>query len=101
MKKLVDEIIAMFARSSADVFAAQTRALLARPDASTLLDAIRCPTLVLCGNDDAWAPAARHRAMAERVSGAALTLVPDCGHMSTMERPAAVSSVLSAWRARL
>jgi pimeloyl-ACP methyl ester carboxylesterase len=98
---LVDEIIAMFARSSADVFAAQTRALLARPDASTLLDAIRCPTLILCGNDDAWAPAERHRAMAERVSGATLTLVPDCGHMSTMERPEAVSGALAAWRARL
>ena len=98
---LVDAVIAMFARSSADVFAAQIRALLGRPDAGALLDTIRCPTLVLCGNEDAWAPADRHRDMAARIPGAALTLVPDCGHMCTMERPVAVTRALVDWRARL
>lgn len=100
-RALIEGIITMFARSSAEVFAAQIRALLGRPDASPLLDAIRCPTLILCGNDDAWAPADRHRAMAERIAGAALTLVPDCGHMCTMERPDAVTDALVAWRARI
>ena len=73
------------------------RALLARPDASALLDMIRCPALVLCGNEDAWAPADRHRAMAERIPGATLALVPDCGHMSTMERPEAVTAAMKKW----
>jgi pimeloyl-ACP methyl ester carboxylesterase len=98
---LVDAVIAMLARSSADVFAAQIRALLGRPDAGGLLETIRCPALVLCGNDDAWAPADRHRAMAARIPGAMLTLVPECGHMSSMERPAAVTDALSAWRRRV
>jgi pimeloyl-ACP methyl ester carboxylesterase len=98
---LIDGVIAMFARSSPEVFAAQIRALLARPDASALVETIRCPTLVLCGNEDAWAPADRHRAMAERIAGATLTLVPDCGHMCTMERPEAVTRALVEWRARL
>jgi pimeloyl-ACP methyl ester carboxylesterase len=98
---LIESVVAMFARSSADVFAAQIRALLGRPDANDLLDAIRCPTSIVCGNDDAWAPADRHRAMAARIAGATLTLVPDCGHMCTMERPDAVTDALVAWRARL
>ena len=98
---LIDAVIAMFARSSAEVFGAQIRALLARPDASALLDTIRCPTLILCGNEDSWAPADRHRDMAARVPGATLTLVPDCGHMCTMERPEAVTRALLDWRARL
>jgi pimeloyl-ACP methyl ester carboxylesterase len=98
---LIDGVIAMFARSSADVFGAQIRALLGRPDASALLDTIRRPTLILCGNEDAWAPADRHREMAARIAGATLTLVPDCGHMCTMERPEAVTHALLAWRARL
>jgi len=98
---LIDAVIAMFARSSAEVFAAQIRALLARPDADALLDAIRCPTLVACGQEDAWAPADRHRTMAARVAGATLTLVPECGHMCTMERPEAVTKALLDWRARL
>jgi pimeloyl-ACP methyl ester carboxylesterase len=100
-RPLVEGIVDMLARSSVDVFAAQIRALLARPDASDLLDSIRCPTLVLCGNEDAWAPAERHRAMAARIAPATLTLVPDCGHMCTMERPVAVTAALVAWRTRL
>jgi pimeloyl-ACP methyl ester carboxylesterase len=98
---LIQSIIDMFARSRTEVFAAQIAALLARPDASDLLDQIRCPALVLCGAEDSWAPAARHREMAARIAGATLTLVPECGHMCTLERPEAVTRALLEWRARL
>jgi pimeloyl-ACP methyl ester carboxylesterase len=98
---LVQGIIDMFARSSAEVFGAQIDALLARPDASALLEQVHCPTLVLCGAEDSWAPAARHEEMAARITGATLTLVPRCGHMSTLERPAEVTRALVDWRARL
>jgi pimeloyl-ACP methyl ester carboxylesterase len=98
---LIQSIIDMFARSGAEVFAAQIAALLARPDATALLEQIRCPTLVLCGAEDSWAPAARHREMAARIGGATLELVPDCGHMCTLERPEAVTRALLDWRARL
>jgi pimeloyl-ACP methyl ester carboxylesterase len=91
----------MFARSSAAVFAAQIAALLARPDASGLLEQIRCPTLVLCGAEDGWAPPARHREMAAKIAAAQLTLVPECGHMCTLERPEAVTSALNGWLAAI
>jgi pimeloyl-ACP methyl ester carboxylesterase len=94
---LVQGIIDMFARRSADMFAAQIRALLARPDAGSLLAGIRCPTLVLCGEQDSWAPAARHREMAEKIPGAKLVLVPECGHMCTLERPEQVTRALLDW----
>ena len=98
---LIDGIIAMFERSSAEAFEAQIRALLARPDATALLETIRCPALVLCGSEDAWAPADRHRAMAARIPGAVLTIVPECGHMCTMERPREVTDALLAWAAKV
>ena len=98
-RELIDCVIQMFARRSADMFAAQIRALLARPDATGLLATIRCPTLVLCGENDAWAPATRHREMAAQIPGATLTLVPECGHMCTLERPAAVTRALLEWHA--
>jgi len=98
---LIARIVDMFARSSAEVFAAQIRALLARPDASAVLDAIRCPALVLCGAEDSWAPASRHREMAARIRGATLTIVPECGHMCTLERPDAVTRSLTDWYASL
>jgi len=100
-RALVDAVVEMMARSNAEVFAAQIRALLGRPDASGLLAAIHCPTLVLCGADDAWAPPARHREMAAQIEGAQLTLVPECGHMCTLERPQAVTAALADWFAKV
>lgn len=94
---LVASVIDMFARSSAVIFAAQIRALLARPDASELLPGIRCPALVLCGEQDSWAPADRHREMAANIPGSQLVLVPECGHMCTLERPDAVTHALLDW----
>ncbi len=97
---LVAQVVDMMARSNAEVFAAQIRALLARPDASDLLRDIQCPTLVLCGEQDDWAPAQRHRDMAAQIPGARLVLVQDCGHMSTLERPETVTAALVDWHAR-
>ncbi len=98
---LVTAVIEMFTRSSAETFAAQIRALIARPDASALLPDIRCPALVLCGEQDGWAPAERHREMAARIPDAQLVLVPECGHMSTLERPEAVTRALIDWYERV
>lgn len=97
---LIRGVIEMFTRRSADMFAAQICALLARPDASGLLGGIRCPALVLCGEQDDWAPAQRHIDMAQKIPGARLVLVPECGHMCTMERPEAVTSALLEWHQR-
>jgi pimeloyl-ACP methyl ester carboxylesterase len=96
---LVASVVDMMARSSVEIFAAQIRALLARPDASSLLSGIHSPTLVLAGEDDSWAPASRHREMAAQIPGARLVVVPQCGHMCMLERPAAVTNALLDWHA--
>jgi pimeloyl-ACP methyl ester carboxylesterase len=98
---LVEEIVAMMSRSSAEAFERQVRALLARPDASDVLPRVRCPTLVLCGREDAWSPPSAHQAMAALVPGSELVIVPDCGHMSMLERPAAVTAAMARWLERL
>lgn len=92
-----DAVVAMVARQPLERFAAQQRALLARPDASDLLAAITCPTLVLCGRQDAWSPLARHEEMAQLIPHAQLSVIEHCGHMSPMEQPAAVAAALAAW----
>jgi len=35
--------------------------------------------------------------MAHGIAGARLVSVPDCGHMSTLERPREVTQALLAW----
>lgn len=78
-------------------FGNQVRALLDRPDATPVLATIRCPTLVLCGRDDGWSPVAQHESIAAAIPGASLALVPECGHMAPIERPAEVTRELAHW----
>jgi pimeloyl-ACP methyl ester carboxylesterase len=94
---LVNSILDMIERRTPDLFAAQTRALIGRPDATMVLSSIRCPTLVLCGREDAWSPPRRQEEIRDLVPGSTLTIVPDCGHMSTMEQPVAVGEALRDW----
>ncbi len=98
---LVNSIIEMMSRKTPEIFAAQVRALLARPDASQVLEQIRCPALLITGREDGWSGPAQHQAMfhklAARIAGSKLVVVPDCGHMSTMERPVEVSAALRDW----
>jgi len=96
---LMSDIHEMIGRAPVAQFEAQTEALLARPDRTALLGDIRVPALVLCGREDGWSPVARHEAMARRIPGASLVIVPECGHMCTMERPAAVTAALQSWLA--
>ena len=96
-RPLIDAILDMIERKTVEVFEAQQRALLARPDATQLLSEIACPTLVLCGREDAWSPPTRHQEMAQRIPRSELVIVERSGHMSPMERPDEVSAALDAW----
>ena len=87
----------MIARAPVAQFEAQIQALLARPDRSELLPQIRVPTLVLCGHEDNWSPISQHIEMARRIAGSMLVDVPDCGHMSTMEQPEAITLAFRKW----
>lgn len=96
---LMQAIVAMFDCQSSDVFAAQIKALLARPDASDLLRQLTLPTLVACGRQDSWAPPSQHEAMHALIPSAELRFVEDAGHMAPMERPAETAALLNQWMA--
>jgi len=81
----------------AEAFARQQTALIARPDSRPTLGAIRCPTLVLVGAEDQLTPPERAREIADGIRGARLVTVPDCGHLSTLEQPQAVTRALLEW----
>jgi pimeloyl-ACP methyl ester carboxylesterase len=94
---LMEAIHSMIVRAGVGQFEAQIRALLARPDRTGLLNELRMPVLVLCGHEDGWSPVERHQQMARLITGSQLVAVPECGHMSTMERPEAITMALRAW----
>ena len=95
--ELVEPILDMFERRTPDQFALQIKALLTRPDAASVLPTLQCPTLILCGREDAWAPPSRHEVLARMIRHSTLEIIPDCGHMSTLERPQAVNQAFRRW----
>ena len=92
-------IRAMAEEVGAPSYIRQQRAIMARPDARPLLASIACPTLVLVGDGDGLTPPALAQEMAGAIAGARLVSVPQCGHLSTLERPQAVTDALVAWLA--
>lgn len=54
------------------------------------LEQLACPTLVLCGEDDGMVPPENSRQLAEAIAGARLRLIPQCGHLAMLEKPAEV-----------
>jgi pimeloyl-ACP methyl ester carboxylesterase len=58
------------------------------------LDAIRCPTLLLLGEQDMLTPRRATKAITERITNTRTVVLPGCGHMMTAEQPDAVLDAL-------
>jgi pimeloyl-ACP methyl ester carboxylesterase len=91
---------AMADETGVEAFVRQQKAIMARPDSRPLLGAIKCPTLVLVGDGDELTPPALAQEIAAGIGGSTLTVVPDCGHLSTLEKPDTVNAALAAWLAK-
>src|SRR5579864_5611285 len=77
--------------TGSQAFVRQITAIMTRPDSRPGLAAIRCPTLVLVGDKDEATSPDRAAEIADGIPGARLVTVPNCGHLSTLERPAGVT----------
>jgi len=87
----------MASDTGVEAFVRQQRAILSRPDSRPLLATIECPTLVLVGEGDELTPPDLAKEIASGISGASLTVVSECGHLSTLEKPEAVNAALNRW----
>lgn len=98
-RSLTSTIKSMARNIGKDAFIRQEHAIMSRADSMGLLAGITCPTLVLCGRQDILTPLARHEEIAAGIKGARLEVIEDCGHLSTLEKPAEVTSALRRWLA--
>lgn len=94
---LVARYFALVLRAGAAQLVAQNRAVMARADQRPHLGAVRCPLLVACGRADLLTPPECSEEIAAAVPGAELHLLDGCGHMLTLEQPAAVAALLAGW----
>lgn len=96
-EELVKVIDAMAHRVGVDGFLKQQTALLNRDDYYNGLANVDCPTLVAVGKQDGMTPPRISREMVEVLSNAALVEIENCGHLSTLEQPEAVTALLRYW----
>ena len=99
--ELQQSYLDMIGRAGAAQLVRQNRAVIARPDALAHIGRLRCPVLVLCGENDQLTPPERSRELAAAIPGAELALLSRCGHMLTMEQPQAVNVLLLDWLGRI
>ena len=94
---LTDSYMAFVLQAGATQLVRQNRAVITRPDARLHLGATRCPVLVLCGDSDQLTPPECSREIAALIPHSQLVMLPQCGHMLTMEQPEFVNRCLLDW----
>ena len=70
-------------------------------DVTERLGEIRCPVLVLVGEDDIAMPPAFSKILAEKIPNAELVVIPDAGHLSNLEQPEAFNAALTKFYDRI
>lgn len=96
-ERLRSVVFGMAKTVGSEAFVRQEEAIIGRPDSMEDLRWISCPTLVLCGRQDLLMPVHLHEEMAATIPDSCLVIVERCGHLSTLERPAAVTTALRGW----
>ncbi len=86
----------MMAETPPEVARAQARALDGRRDMAPLIAEYAGPAEVIVGAEDKICPPRLHAPLAAALAGAALTEIPGCGHLATVEAAEPVNGRIAA-----
>lgn len=95
--QLTRTIQEMAERIGIPAYLRQQNAIMSRADFRPVLGQIDCPTLLLCGRQDAITQVSLHEEMASAMPHARFVILEACGHLSTLEKPAEVNAALRDW----
>lgn len=82
---LADAVAELVKLNSADGLIAALQALKTRPDSTSLLPSIKCPTTIIWGEEDTVIPRADADAMHAAIPGSRLVILPRTGHLANLE----------------
>lgn len=94
--EVVSQVEAMIAQMELSGMAGDLMAMASRPDSVPLLPSIRCPTLIIVGEQDQPTPVSDAQLMADRIPGAYLEIIPEAGHLPNLEQSDLFNQAL--WR---
>ncbi len=89
----------MHQETGSEVYINQQTAIMGRADSRPLLRDFQKKTLIVVGDSDQLTPPDAAKEMHALVAGSKLDVIPNCGHMSTLERPDRVTKLLVEWLA--
>ena len=92
---VVERVRSLVLSSSTDAIAGAINALMTRPDSTPLLSSIRCPALVVVGEEDTVTPKAAAEAMHRAIPGSELVIISAAGHLSSLEQPVSFNQALT------
>ncbi len=96
-KALVDEVLAMCSEIGVEIYKRQEELAAIRADRRPDLPKIKCPTIVVCGRDDAATPLFLSEEMVAAIAGSELIVIEECGHLISMEKPEETNAILRRW----
>lgn len=99
-KALVDEVMTMCGEIGGEIYKRQEELAAIRVDRRPDLPKIKCPTIVVCGRDDAATPLFLSEEMTAAIKSSELIVIEACGHLISMERPEETNAILAAWLSR-
>ncbi|MDP1748179.1 MAG: alpha/beta hydrolase [Reyranella sp.] len=99
-KKLVDEVMTMCGEIGVEIYKRQEELAAVRADRRPDLPKITCPTIVVCGRDDAATPLFLSEEMTAAIRGSELIVIETCGHLISMEKPEETNAILRRWLSR-
>ena len=80
-----------------DAYKAQQTAIIGRRDALDRLNLVQCPSLVIVGEGDTTTPPDEAQVIHAGIAGAALEILPGCGHCAPLETPARINRLIEQW----
>jgi pimeloyl-ACP methyl ester carboxylesterase len=97
--RLADEplesiVIGMLRDTGAERFIRQQTAILNRIDYRPYLSGIAIPSTIIVGAQDVITPPENAKALHRAIKGSRYVEIEECGHLSSLERPEAVTSIL-------
>ena len=95
--EVLELCMAMAMDLGAKTFAKQSHAITNRHDQQTTLQQVEVPTLILTGDCDRLCPMDRHTLMHNLIPDSTLVVIPNAGHLPTLEQPSLTTNAMQKW----